>query len=494
MVNLRKHRGQAFSLILGQCMQMLQDKMKQDTDWHTVSTSYDPLTLGCLIEKTILAQTEDQYPFATVYDQELSFYGFWQESLSNPQWYEQFNTKIDIADAIGVTRQHKVLLEYVSKETHHQAFANLMDVQQEAIGKDAEERYVSYAFLRQSGTQHGKLKVDLQNDFTTGDNRYPKDRQQMLHLLDKYSKTVVPKMTPSEGTLFAQRNGKGDKDGNKEPFNKKFWKEKKCFKCHKIGHPALHCPDKDEDDKSIASTASSVKKLQKDLKSLNKKFTMVNTQLQELKEDDSDLSDSDSELGTNHLLFKRGAFQFTQVEDVFEPRIAKLFKQMHGTKIKLDLKEVILLDSQSMIDLFCNKSLVGNAGKSSSPMQLQSNGGTMVVTKKAKMPGYHAKVWFSNQAITNIIALRNLIKQYHVTYDSYELSFVVHREAENKPNMEFIMHKSGLHYYDPRKDMQYMFINTVSRKQGRFHQETDCACRSCKNFVCHVGLSIHDGL
>jgi hypothetical protein len=30
---------------------------------------------------------------------------------------------------------------------------------------------------------------------------------------------------------------------------------------------------------------------------------------------------------------------------------AKLFKQMHGTRIKLDFKKVILLDSQSTMDL-----------------------------------------------------------------------------------------------------------------------------------------------
>jgi hypothetical protein len=50
--------------------------MKQDINWGTVSVSYDPLTLYELIDKTILAQTEDQYPFATVYEQELSFYSF----------------------------------------------------------------------------------------------------------------------------------------------------------------------------------------------------------------------------------------------------------------------------------------------------------------------------------------------------------------------------------------------------------------------------------
>jgi hypothetical protein len=82
--NLIKHRGQAFSLIQGQCTQLLQEKMKQDMEWTNVSTSYDPLTLYCLIERTVLAQTEDQYPFATVYDQELSFYLFRQDNLSNP--------------------------------------------------------------------------------------------------------------------------------------------------------------------------------------------------------------------------------------------------------------------------------------------------------------------------------------------------------------------------------------------------------------------------
>jgi hypothetical protein len=114
--NLIKHRGQAFSLIQVQCTQLLQDKTKQDTDWNTVSISYDPLTLYILTERTVLTHTEDQYPFATVYDQELSFYSFKQDNLSNPQWYEHFNTKVDISGAIGVTHQHKVLLEYVAQE------------------------------------------------------------------------------------------------------------------------------------------------------------------------------------------------------------------------------------------------------------------------------------------------------------------------------------------------------------------------------------------
>jgi len=61
-----------------------------------------------------------------------------------------------------------------------------------------------------------------------------------------------------------------------------------------------------------------------------------------------------------------------------------------------------------------------------------------------------------------------LIEQYRVTYDSDDLMFVVHRESENKPNMEFRMHESGLHYYDPRKNDQLAFISTVSENKEGF--------------------------
>jgi hypothetical protein len=167
-------------------------------------------------------------------------------------------------------------------------------VEQQLVRDDAEERYVSYAFLRQSGTHHGNLKVDLQNDSTTCDNRYTKNRQQTLHILDKYSKTVVAKVTHSEGTSFAHKGGRGGGNQNRSgsvkgrdysTYDKKYWNEKECYKCHKKGHPATHCPKKpiDDDDRSTASAASSVNKLKKDLKSIKKAFTTVNTQLAQLK-------------------------------------------------------------------------------------------------------------------------------------------------------------------------------------------------------------------
>jgi hypothetical protein len=122
----------------------------------------------------------------------------------------------------------------------------------------------------------------------------------------------------------------------------------------------------------------------------------------------------------------------TVLEQTFEKSIAKvLLKQGHSKKIKLDLRRVMLLDSQSTTDLCFNKELVEGINKATTKLRLKGNGGTMTVSHKARIPGYRFEVWYSKNAIANILSLKNLGKQYHVMYDSRDKSFVVHREDEN---------------------------------------------------------------
>ncbi len=68
VTTLEKHRGNVYALIYGQCTQILQDKMKQDKNWATVSVSYKRLELYKLIKRVILKQMEDQYPVAAQWE------------------------------------------------------------------------------------------------------------------------------------------------------------------------------------------------------------------------------------------------------------------------------------------------------------------------------------------------------------------------------------------------------------------------------------------
>ncbi len=300
------NRGNMFSVIKGQCQQVLTDKMLHDKEWDEVNASSDPLRLYALIEKTILAQTEDQYPPAIVYEQEVALYGFQQNNLTNQQYYERFNTKVDVATAVGVTREHQVLLQYETEEVYgkEERFDSLTEGEQDKIRAAAVERYLTYVFLRQSNKLNDYMKTLLQDDFTKGQNTYPADRQAGLKYMDKFTKTKVSPVVISEGTAFATQGGGDDKHNKsnrtKDGYDKDYWKEKKCYKCGEEGHPASHCPKKDEDSQSQASMSSqaskkSVKKLAKDTKSLKKAFATLAKKVHSLKEADSDLSDSDSD-------------------------------------------------------------------------------------------------------------------------------------------------------------------------------------------------------
>jgi hypothetical protein len=147
------------------------------------------------------------------------------------------------------------------------------------------------ASIAQSIKKLAKDTKNLKKAFT----QLQKNRQQTLHLLDKYSKTVVvPKMTSSEGSSFAQKGGRGGRGGRGRPtitFDKEYWKDKTCFNCGEKGHPSSSCTKAAIANDDRASFAQCVKKLAKDTKNLKKAFT----QHQKINQQDSDLSGSESE-------------------------------------------------------------------------------------------------------------------------------------------------------------------------------------------------------
>ena len=158
--------------------------------------------------------------------------------------------------------------------------------------------------------------MDLQNDFTTGNNLYPKSGPQTLHLLDKYINKAAPNIPASKGSLFSQgdvNKGNGgrlrcnNRSGDDKTYGKRYWRYKECYKYGEKGHPPSRCTktktDKDNDYKSTNTTRSraSVNKIAKDVKKISRGFTTVNTQLQHLKEADSDLSDSENEDEASHF-------------------------------------------------------------------------------------------------------------------------------------------------------------------------------------------------
>ena len=89
------------------------------------------------------------------------------------------------------------------------------------------------------------------------------------------------------------------------------------------------------------------------------------------------------------------------------------------------------------MDLFCNPDLVEDIKKVKGPLRIHSNGGEMSVNHKSKIPGNDKRVWFSIRTLANIIDLKNLTKQYRVTYNRNDQMFIVHKKGTGLPNIGF---------------------------------------------------------
>lgn len=186
--DLKIHRGKVYMLIMGQRTQWLQDKLKQDISWPTVdATPKSPIELLNLIERVILKQSEtDQYPWAMLHDADMAIKNLRQGNLSDHQWVERMGTRWEIAKSVGVERFCNVWVDYCARKKFSYDYDNLTSDQQSSIREEAEERYIAYLIILNSGSQHEHLRMSLQEDFAKKVDNYPKTIQEAETYLENF--------------------------------------------------------------------------------------------------------------------------------------------------------------------------------------------------------------------------------------------------------------------------------------------------------------------
>ena len=409
-----QNQQKAFAIIIGQCTQRLQDKLHDDAQWEKINKDQKPLELYTLIEKVVMKQTGDEYPPHNLVENLLAVLMLKQQTnQSNAQWYEKLNTRVDVAESVGVQfDSFSSLWEYCCEVKSWKEYDTLTSDEQATIRAESKEQLLAYLLIVNSSSTstHESVKNNLLDAFIAKRDEYPESRTDAIALLNKYDERKPPPTAASDGTAFAQKGKKKSDDKKKDDDAKEGKSPKKdnieCFVCNKKGHYANKCPQRpksgDSDDSSISSKSSKSSKLEKleelkkEIKRTNKQFTLLKAALED--------SDEDVSIDDDH-----SHFQFVQHFSLANHYVTPekshndlSLKQSRGKLSDIDLRHVILLDNQSTMSLFCNKRLVQNIHKSPEPLILKSNGGSMTVHEVASI-GKKAEVWFSRDAITNIL-------------------------------------------------------------------------------------------
>jgi hypothetical protein len=125
------------------CLVSVQQQQLQDADWQVVSDSYDPLKLLKFIEKFILKQSDNQYKIGIVIKQLKLLLTYWQDDgVTSVAYYDQFKTRVDVAEHIGISIDNHVQELY---STDYELLSN--PVKKDKVKEDVEKAFLAYMFF-----------------------------------------------------------------------------------------------------------------------------------------------------------------------------------------------------------------------------------------------------------------------------------------------------------------------------------------------------------
>jgi hypothetical protein len=207
------------------------------------------------------------------------------DGVTNVAYYDQFKTRVDEAEKIGVSFDNLILWKWKSQELFNISYDSLCDaIKEDKVKEDVKQAFLAYLFYSNSNNKkHSQLKKTVANDYAKGDvEALPSSCHTALTIMNDFKPLDIEGTAPvaAQGTAFAQKQkGAGTPaTGTKCNYNKEYFADKECHNCGKLGHPSRCCPQKKngkakkdlEDGKSVSSnkSAKTIKSLTKQVQTL----------------------------------------------------------------------------------------------------------------------------------------------------------------------------------------------------------------------------------
>ena len=338
-----------WSLIWGQCSELLKTKLKSLSDYDAQDTEKGCGWLLTQISRTCQKVEHNVHPYVTMFNLRKKLYNQRQredqtllECAEEVQALGKTNDDMDggidlrhdcsVSAEIVIMHKEKMSLEFNSTDVTDVA----------SFTTWSNDQLLAMIFLMNSDhKKYGDLTSKLHNDFLLGTNNYPASFTEAFSLLLNYEtpskKNIYVKQDPPTpihqneqvtGANFAQKN-KNLVQGNDGKIHENI----ECYKCHSIGHYATQCPEPERGLQSFQFDISSF-----------------------------------PACPASHDTIPQA--NFNQIE--FGNRCKTIKPEM------MQLKDAILLDTGSTVHLFMNKFMLTDIKESDKKMHLENNGGTNI--------------------------------------------------------------------------------------------------------------------
>ena len=203
---LQENIKRLWALVWGQCYDTIRTRLQALDTYEDMHTASDGLQLLIAIKDLMFNVQEQKYVPLSIYLAKQQFFLLSQGRNTIGEYYEQFKNQTDVLEHIGAGIGDD---EAIMKQVLHSQGINVneaTDAQEEPAEIEGTQWYLALAFLMGSDrSQFGCLLEKLENDFTTGNDNYPKTLTDAYNMLLEWKDgpRLLMRMAGNDGISFA---------------------------------------------------------------------------------------------------------------------------------------------------------------------------------------------------------------------------------------------------------------------------------------------------
>ena len=446
-----------YAIVWGQCSPTMQSKIESLEGFKTQSGVCDCIWLLKKIQGITHQFEGTRYVFLSLDDAWTAYYTTKQtDQQTLHDFLKHFQALVQVLEhygaALGADGPYQ---EYVKEEIRRETTGTISTAELHRLAVNAaKKRSVGIAFLKRANrNKYANLWSDLENDFTRGQDSYPKDLTAAYNLLLNY---VPLETTSNNGRCFQESD---DVSGitflQNTPAtpgtNGITHPSIKCYNCNLHGHYAGDCPQD--------NNRNEVTMLQ-----INETTTTTNDEIGGIMNATGDV-DYESDYHSE--------FTFAQTDEQADYHYT--FHQATARSANLIPDSWILLDSQSTVSVFKNSRLMSNIRPSTRTLQVHTNGGTQMSNHIGTVTNF-GNVWYNQHSLANILSMAAVRKICRITMDT-SVDAAIHVHRRDGSIMTFTEYQSGLYYFDTgvgstkstKNNVDaYVFLTTVAGNKLKY--------------------------